>query len=151
MRWRDRLIGVVVGVALGVGVVVLFVFVFSEQTVDAPSLSRHPANAHSPGSGAHTATHDTTPPISTVRVIGGAPPPSGPAQLDYRTGDRVRLNVISDSTVDLGLLGYGIARTIPGAQPTQIAFRASKPGSFPLVVTASHIDVARITVAGPAP
>jgi hypothetical protein len=37
--WRDRIIGIVIGVALGVGVIVAFVFLFSGQTVDAPSLS----------------------------------------------------------------------------------------------------------------
>jgi hypothetical protein len=149
MLWRDRLIGVVLGVALGLGVVVLFVFVFSEQTVDAPSLSSHPSRAHEGhGAAKPKPEHDATPPVATVRVIGGAPPPSGPAQLDYRTGDLVRLSVVSDATVDVGLLGYGIERAVPAGQPTPISFRASKPGSFPLLVTASHIDVARLTVAG---
>jgi hypothetical protein len=151
MLWRDRLIGVVLGVALGLGIVVLFVFVFSEQTVDAPSLSSHLSRAHQRHEGAKKPKHDTTPAVATVRVIGGAPPPSGPAQLDYRAGDLVRLSVVSDATVDVGLLGYGIERTVEAGQPTPISFRASKRGSFPLVVTASHIDVARITVAGHSP
>jgi hypothetical protein len=151
MRWPDRLIGIVLGIALGAGVVVLFVFVFSEQTVDAPSLSSRPAKAHDGGKANRPPTDDATPPVATVRVIGGAPPPAGPAQLDYRKGDLVRLNVVSDSTVDLALLGFGIARTVPAGQPTPIAFRASKTGSFALVVTASHIDVARFTVAGRSP
>ncbi len=151
MLWRDRLIGVGLGVALGLGIVLLFVFVFSEQTVDAPSLSSHPSPADQRHRGASKPEHDTTPPVATVRVIGGAPPPSGPAQLDYRTGDLVRLSVVSDATVDVGLLGYGIERTVQADQPTPISFRASKRGSFPLVVTASHIDVARLTVAAPSP
>jgi hypothetical protein len=151
MLWRDRLIGVALGVALGLGVVVLFVFVFSEQTVDAPSLSGHPSRPHRSHGGGDKPKHDPTPPVATVRVLGGAPPPSGPAQLDYRTGDLVRLSVVSDTTVDVGLLGYGIERTVQADQPTPISFRASKRGSFPLLVTASHIDVARVTVGAPAP
>ncbi len=151
MLWRDRLIGVVLGVALGVGVVVLFVFVFSEQTVDAPSLSSHPSRSHEHHGVTPKPKHDATPPVATVRVVGGAPPPSGPAQLGYRTGDLVRLSVVSDATVDVGLPGYGIERTVPADQPTAISFRASKRGSFPLLVTASHIDVARLTVAGSSP
>ncbi len=149
MLWRDRLIGVALGVALGLGVVVLFVFVFSEQTVDAPSLSSHPSRAHHRHRGANKPEHDTTPPVATVRLIGGAPPPGGPPQLDYRTGDLVRLRVVSDATVDVGLLGYGIQHTVHADQPTPISFRASKRGSFPLLVAASHIDVARLTVARP--
>ena len=121
MLWRDRLLGIVLGVALGLGVIVLFVFVFSEQTVDAPSLSKAPPPAHHGGSTHHRHRHDTTPPIAIVRVIGGAPPPSGPPQLNYRAGDTVRLQVVSDATVDVGLLGYGIERTVAGGSPSLIA------------------------------
>ena len=144
MRWRDRLIGVALGVALGLGVVVLFVFVYSERTVDAPSLTRHQGGAHHRAGGNHA--RPTAPPVATVRVVGGAPPASGPAELAYRRGDLVRLNVVSDETVGLTLLGYGIERSVTAAQPTMIRFKASKPGTFPLLVTASHIDVARISV-----
>jgi hypothetical protein len=36
----DRLIGIVLGLVLGVAIVAIFVFVFSEETVDAPSIDR---------------------------------------------------------------------------------------------------------------
>ena len=55
-----------------------------------------------------------------------------------------------DAAVGVELLGYGIERTVPAGRPATIRFKASKPGNFPLLVTASHIDVARITVAGSA-
>jgi hypothetical protein len=35
---RDRVIGIALGLVLGVAIVAVFVFVFSEQTVDAPSI-----------------------------------------------------------------------------------------------------------------
>jgi hypothetical protein len=38
---RDRVIGIVIGLILGVAVVAVFVFVFSEQTVDAPSIDHN--------------------------------------------------------------------------------------------------------------
>ncbi len=38
MRRGDRLAGIVLGIALGLAIVAIFVFVFSEDTVDAPSL-----------------------------------------------------------------------------------------------------------------
>ena len=38
MRRGDRLIGIVLGIALGIAIVAVFVFVFSEDTVDAPSI-----------------------------------------------------------------------------------------------------------------
>jgi hypothetical protein len=80
-----------------------------------------------------------------------ARPSSGPAELHYRTGDPVRLSVVSDTTITVALLGYGINRTVAANRPTAISFRAQRPGNYPLVVTASHIAVARITVGGPAP
>jgi hypothetical protein len=38
VRRSDRLLGIFLGVALGLAIVAIFVFVFSEETVDAPSL-----------------------------------------------------------------------------------------------------------------
>ena len=83
-------------------------------------------------------------------MIHGTPPAGGPAELHYRNGDLVRLRVVSDTTQGLELLGYGISRTVPAGNPTLIRFRASRTGNYPLVLTASHIDVARITVSKPA-
>ena len=147
MRWRDRVIGIVLGLIVGVGIVTAFVFVYSEQTVDAPSISRKGGDGHAHGGGA--GGKPSPPPVATVRVIDGAPPVSGPAQLDYDKGDLVRLRVISNGTVGVELMGYGIERTIEAGTPAMISFKASKPGNFPLVVTASHIGVAEIRVGAP--
>ncbi len=84
--------------------------------------------------------------MRTVHVVGGAPPASGPPDLRYRNDEVARIRVVSDAAVGLELLGYGIQRTAEAGTPTLIQFKASKAGNFPLVVTASHIDVARITV-----
>jgi len=56
--WRERIIGIALGVVLGVGVILAFVFLLSEQTVDSPSLS------------------GGQPPAATTPVPGGA---RGPA------------------------------------------------------------------------
>jgi hypothetical protein len=34
----DRVVGILLGIALGLAIVAIFVFVFSEDTVDAPSI-----------------------------------------------------------------------------------------------------------------
>jgi hypothetical protein len=153
MRWPDRALGIILGAVLGVGIVVVFVFVYSEQTVDAPSISGGQAGGNARGgggSGGPGGGHATTPPpVATVQVIGGAPPASGPPELKYHQGDRVRLRVVSDLSVAVQLLGYGISRTIAANQPTLLEFKAQKKGNFPLIVTTSHIDVARITVGRP--
>ena len=146
MRWRDRVIGIVLGLIVGVGIVTAFVFVYSEQTVDAPSISGNGGDGQARRGGAGK---PSPPPVATVRVIDGAPPASGPAQLHYGKGDLVRLRVISNGTVGVELMGYGIDRTIEAGTPAMISFKASKPGNVPLVVTASHIGVAEIRVGAP--
>jgi hypothetical protein len=146
VRWRDRVIGIVLGLIVGVGIVTAFVFVYSEQTVDAPSISGKGGNGQARGG---DEGNPSPPPVATVRVIDGAPPASGPAQLHYGKGDLVRLRVISNGTVGVELMGYGISRTIEAGNPAMISFKASKPGNFPLVVTASHIGVAEIRVGAP--
>jgi len=136
---------------VGVGVVVAFVFFLSDTTVDAPSLSgvsmTTAPKPHKPG-GSHGAPRPTPPP-ETVRVIGGAPPAGGPDELHYRQGARVRLRVVSDSTVAVEVTGYRVSTTLPANQATTIGFRASRKGTFGLIAAESHIDLARITVSGP--
>ena len=44
MRRGDRLIGIVLGLVLGLAIVAIFVFVFSEDTVDAPSIDEGDAD-----------------------------------------------------------------------------------------------------------
>ncbi len=39
MRRVDRVAGILLGIALGLAIVAIFVFVFSEETVDAPRLN----------------------------------------------------------------------------------------------------------------
>jgi hypothetical protein len=146
VRWHDRVIGVVVGLIVGVGIVTGFVFLYSEETIDAPSISDEGAEGQT-GGGRQGST--SLPPVATVRVIDGVPPASGPAELHYRPNEVVRLRVVSDGPVGVELLGYGIERTIAAAEPALIRFKASKPGDFPLIVTESRIDIARISVGTP--
>ena len=51
----------------------------------------------------------------------------------------------------LSSLGYDLSTMVPAGEPTMIQFRASRSGTFGLIVAESHIDVARITVGGPSP
>lgn len=155
MKTRDRLIGIILGVLLGLGIVTAFVFLGSEQTIDAPGVSGNP------GGHAHGHKHQNKPKpkpkpkpppqpkIATVRIVGGAPPPSGPVHLDYPAGDHVRLRVVSDATVNVELVGLDLSGTVQVGQPTLLAFTAKKPGNYSLIVTQSHIAVAAIRIGQP--
>ena len=40
--WSDRIIGIALGIVLGVGIITAFVFLGSEETIDAPALNDEP-------------------------------------------------------------------------------------------------------------
>jgi hypothetical protein len=153
MRRLDRALGIGLGILLGIGIVVIFVFFGSEGTIDAPRINqgstttRHHSQKpqhHSRQRGSSKPSPEPSP--ADVPISGGAPPSSGPAHLDYKQGERVRLRVNSDTTVELELLGYGLTTTAEGGRTSQITFTATKTGNFPLIVSASHIAVAQIRV-----
>ena len=139
-RWLDRVIGVVLGLALGIGVIVLFVFEGSEGTIDAPRISIQ-GNQSRAGGGAPAR-------VPLVRVIGGKPPASGPVRLDFKQGDTARFVVGSDQELGIEVVGYGVSRTV-GAGRTLVAFKARKSGQFPIVASASEIAIANLRVAAP--
>jgi hypothetical protein len=140
-RWLDRIVGVVLGLLLGLAVIIVFVFEGSEGTIDAPRIS-----------GIDTGQRQTGPPLGgatrlpLVRVIDGMPPPSGPVRLDFKQGSTARFVVDSDQQIGIEITGYGVSRRV-GAAQTIVAFRAAKPGQYPVVVSPSHIDVATLHVA----
>jgi hypothetical protein len=138
-RWLDRIIGVGLGIVLGLAVVVVFVFFGSEGTIDAPRIS-----------GVDTGKPGGPPPggparLQLVRVIDGRPPASGPVRLEFKLGD-ARFVVGSDQAVRIEIPGYGVSRTVGPGRGT-VAFEATKPGQFPVIVAPSSIDVATMRVA----
>ena len=141
-RWLDRVIGVLLGLLLGIGVIVVFVFKGSEGTIDAPRISG--INTGVPRAGLPLGG----PRLQLVRVIGGAPPQSGPVRLDFKQGHRARFLVDSDAAIGIEIPGYGITRTV-GQGRTQVSFKASKHGQYPVVVAGSHIDIANLNVTRP--
>ena len=145
-RWLERIVGVLLGLLLGLAVIVVFVFKGSEDTIDAPRISgidSGPAGGSGeprpglPLGGAR---------VPLVRVIHGAPPPSGPVRLDFKQGRAARFVLDSDAGIAIAIPGYGVNREVDAGR-TLIAFRASRPGQYPVVVASSHIDIATLRVA----
>lgn len=140
------MIGIVVGLVLGVCVAAVFVFVGSEGTIDAPRISGVDAGKPGAAGEAPAAAAPAAPrPIPTVRVLGGAPPPSGPVQLHVERGDRVRFRVVTDAPVAIEIPGYGIEETLESGQ--LLEFKASRAGQFPVLAAASEINLASLLVA----
>lgn len=138
-RWSpglDRAIGIGLGVALGIGIVTSFVFLGSEETIDAPRVGAdQPPEVRS--SRARS--------VPTVRVIGGAPPPSGPVRLEVRAGRRVRFRIVTDSEIRIAVPGYGVNRTVP-AGTSVVSFRTRRIGQFPVIVAGSRVGIAALRV-----
>lgn len=166
-RWTDRVVGIIVGVVLGLGVLVYFVFVHSEGTIDAPkvkegkatttasgesgsesNLPAHPGSPEEPAEesgGGKQGGGNKPKPIPVVKVIGGAPPTgTGPKQLRFTKGEKVRFVIESSEPFSFEIKGLNITQSIE--RTSTISFKATKTGQFPVIATATLIGVADLLI-----
>ncbi len=145
-RGVDRAIGIVFGILLGVGIVTAFVFLGSEGTIDAPRIDHGAAANGGDQKRQNRNKHrqQRPKPVPVVRVIGGAPPPSGPPRLDFKKGRTVRFRVVTDTALGIEVPGYGVSKTVESA--ATFSFPAARVGQFPVIVDFSHIAVATLRI-----
>jgi hypothetical protein len=174
-RWTDRILGIVLGLAIGIGVLVYFVFVHSEGTIDAPKVNEGGATtgqttipdeaeepeAEAPAQSEESETTDegeakqpagkgeakppAEKPVPVVKVIGGAPPTdSGPKQLTFHKGEKVRFEIDTDEPFSFEIKGLNISQSIESN--SIISFPATKTGQFPVIATATLIGVADLQI-----
>jgi hypothetical protein len=158
-RWTDRLLGIGLGLVIGLGVLVYFVFVHSEGTIDAPKINGTESgqSATGPQSNPPPPAHARSPqqpakkkpkPVPIVKVIGGAPPTdSGPKQLTFHKGEKVRFEIETDEPFSFEIRGLGISKAIEAS--SVISFKATKAGQFPVIATATLIGVADLLIKAP--
>jgi hypothetical protein len=83
--------------------------------------------------------------VPVVKVIGGAPPTgSGPKQLRFTKGEKVRFEIESSEPFSFEIKGLGITQTIEST--STISFKATKTGQFPVIATATLIGVADLQI-----
>ena len=123
---------------LGVATITAFLFLGSEETIDAPRLS----GAGLERGAADEADGPAAAPV--VRIVGGTPPASGPVRLTYGQGSRARFRVITDAPATIAVLGYGIEEDVRSGDV--VSFRAIRRGQFAVVAAASRISLASIRV-----
>jgi hypothetical protein len=159
-RWTDRVVGILVGVVLGLGVLVYFVFVHSEGTIDAPKVNEGKAGTTTSGETTTPEEPAPTPekeepkkakpkpkPIPVVKVVGGIPPEgSGPKQLHFTKGEKVRFVIETSEPFSFEIKGLDITQSIEST--STISFEATKTGQFPVIATASLIGVADLQISG---
>jgi hypothetical protein len=163
-RWLDWVLGIGLGLVIGLGVLVYFVFVHSEGTIDAPSINEsattgqattpalpdggegnppaHPGSAEEP---ARPPAKKAPKPVPVVKVIGGAPPTdSGPKQLTFHKGEKVRFEIETNEPFSFEIRGLNIKQSIE--QSSVISFKATKAGQFAVIATATLIGVADLQI-----
>lgn len=167
-RWLDWVVGIGLGLVIGLGVLVYFVFVHSEGTIDAPKLNEgqattgqttlpsegteesEPTLPAQPGSPEEPAEgqDEAKPPakqVPIVKVIGGAPPTdSGPKQLTFRKGEKVRFEIETDEPFSFEIKGLNIQQSIE--QTSIVSFKATEVGQFPVIASATLIGVADLQI-----
>jgi hypothetical protein len=95
--------------------------------------------------GAQKPTKPRQRPIPVVKVIGGAPPTgSGPKELNFRKGEKVRFEIETDEPFSFEIKGLGITQSIE--ESSIIAFKAKQTGQFPVIATATLIGVADLMI-----
>jgi hypothetical protein len=98
------------------------------------------------GGGGRSGTGTRTEAIPVVKVIGGAPPTgSGPRQLHFTKGEKVRFEIETSEPFTFEIKGLGITQTIE--KTSMISFKATKTGQFPVIATATLIGVADLLIA----
>lgn len=152
-RWLDWVLGIGLGLAIGLGVLVYFVFVHSEGTIDAPKINEGTTTtAQTPPPATTTPEGESKSPpakpkkqVPVVQVIGGAPPiDSGPKQLTFRKGERVRFEIETDEPFSFEIRGLNIKQSIE--QTSIVSFDATKAGQFPVIASATLIGVADLLI-----
>jgi hypothetical protein len=159
-RWPDWVIGIGLGLLIGLGVLVYFVFVHSEGTIDAPKVNEGATTAaQTPTRSQPETTHqpeeekpaEAKPPVRqvpVVKVVGGAPPTnSGPKQLTFRKGEKVRFEIETDEPFAFEIRGLNIKQSI--AESSIVSFKATRVGQFPVIATATLIGVADLQIKPP--
>lgn len=148
-RWVDWALGIGLGLAIGLGVLVYFVFVHSEGTIDAPKINEGgTTTVQSPQEPAGERPAGGSRQVPVVKVIGGAPPAaSGPKQLTFHKGEKVRFEIDTDAPFSFEIKGLNVKRSVE--ESSVVSFPATKVGQFPVIASATLIGVADLRIKPP--
>jgi hypothetical protein len=132
-RRAELTLGIALGVLLGVAIVVGFVFLGSEDTVDAPSIKN--------GSGAPAPA-----PAPMTIVLRNAKPVGGVQRLEYKQGQRVRFSVSSDVADEIHVHGYDHMKDVAASGSVSFDFPAKLEGVFEVELEGRQEQIAELRV-----
>ena len=106
------------------------------------------APATTPTTAAPTAAAPAPPPrprVPVVRLRDGKSA-GGVAELEFRSGDRARFVVASDTAQEIHFHGYDITRDVPAGGRVTFSFRAEAQGAFEVEVHGTGEQIATVKV-----
>lgn len=121
----------------------LFVFVFSEDAVDAPSIDE---------GGGSTATEPGSPTAPQEQAEGevieveGGQPVGGIKEIEVNSGGEVKLVVRSDLAEEVHIHGYDLSKRVEAGGSVSFDFEADLEGVFEVELEQSHVQIAELTV-----
>jgi hypothetical protein len=138
----DRRLGAAIGLLLGIGAVILFVFVFSDDTVDAPAVDE-PAAIETTTSTTTTTTEKA--PVTTIEIVGGEPK-GGVEELEVNKGDQVKFKVVSDAASEVHVHGYDLFENVEAGGSVSFSFVAEIDGIFDVELEDTATQIAELRV-----
>jgi hypothetical protein len=157
----DRRLGIGIGLVLGVAAVILFVFVFSDDTVDAPAVDEsktaQTTTAPADDEGDRPDKQATRPekpeepdepeepPLATIEVAGGAPV-GGVQTLETGKGEQIAFEVVSDVADEVHVHGYDISKDVEAGGKVRFSFVAEIDGIFEVEMENAGVQIAELRV-----
>jgi plastocyanin len=138
-------------VAAMVVVVALWLF-FKPQRPELQAQDSAKAAAAASATGAAAGTPGQAAPTASARddvfelTIRGGKLASGPALIKVYAGDRVTLNIKSDSSDELHLHGYDLHAQIRPGQTQSLQFTADRTGRFGMELHKAHTELGALEV-----
>lgn len=142
----DRRLGIGIGLLLGVAAVILFVFVLSDDTVDAPAVNDTTRAQTTTGDQPKTKPEKPAePPLPTIEVVGGQPT-GGVETLEVDKGETVEFLVRSDVAEHVHVHGYDLFEDIAAGGNVKFSFVAEIDGIFEVELEDSATQIAELRV-----
>lgn len=146
----DRRTGIIIGLVLGIAAVVLFLFVLSDDTVDAPAVDETTQvettiTGEEPEKKDPPAEPPPEPPLLTINVAGGQPE-GGVQTIETEKGQEIAFQVRADAPEHVHVHGYDLFEDVEPGRPAKFSFVAEIDGIFEVELEDSAVPILELRV-----
>lgn len=143
-RRLDLAVGIALGIVLGVAVISAFVFLGSEDTIDAPRISG--ADTGNPFQATPTGSALSEEASVPTIVIRNGEPVGGVRELEFSAGDEIRFRVRSDVADEVHVHGYDLSKAVTAGGTVSFSFPADLEGIFEAELEERGTQIAELRV-----